>query len=483
MSRTVVGVAGLMVVGIAGGTIWWNTLPAPETPALPTNLAELDSDVAQIVRSAHAAAMAQPRDAAAWAHLGMVCEGNQLFSDAGRSFEHAVMLQSDRAQWWYHLGLSRSETSDIPGALDAFRMVTQLEERYGPAHWRLGLLLLDEADLDGAERHFRRAMMIDPDDEHARLGMARLQLQRDNAEAAADALESIVRLGGTNLQYACQLLAAAHRRLGQHDLADEFARRGRGGEAVWSDPWQRDSRPYARGSAIQLDEAQALISAGKVDRAIAIIREVCQREPESYVAINNLSTAYRAAGDYDRSIEQAERVLAIKPEFAPAHLNLAMAHAMKAEQAPSRDGMTTAATALVHVDRALEINGSYAAAYGLRGRLLRHQRPETASQAYVEAARCEPANALWVREAAEIQIELRHWQLALELLEPLTQQSPEDAQAFSLLAQAYAGLDRPDDAARAQRQAARLRPAHAPLSRQVIERRGEVPPPPPAGSR
>jgi tetratricopeptide (TPR) repeat protein len=178
------------------------------------------------------------------------------------------------------------------------------------------------------------------------------------------------------------------------------------------------------------------------------------------VVLSNLSTAYRATEQVDRSIEFAEAALAIKPQFGPAHLNLAMALALKTERGRAEETAAFAERAMQHVDQALQINPSYGPGYGMRGRLLAaREQCDEAVVAYLEAARCEPDNLLWLREAAQIHLKRERWQEAAGILESLLRRSPHDADALTSLALAYGGLGRFDDADRLLHQVGARRPA------------------------
>jgi len=72
------------------------------------------------------------------------------------------------------------------------------------------------------------------------------------------------------------------------------------------------------------------------------------------------------------------------------------------------------------------------------------------------AALLQPENVEARTSLAKVLLTQKKFADAVELLEPLARSSPNEADVFALLAQAYAGVGRREDARRAQSQAQTL---------------------------
>ncbi len=89
---------------------------------------------------------------------------------------------------------------------------------------------------------------------------------------------------------------------------------------------------------------------------------------------------------------------------------------------------------MTSVDRAVELNPTYAAAHALRGDLLAARQDLIgAAASYQEAARCAPTNPVWIYRAAQAYFQLEQWEQAAEALEVVTRRAPATAQAFHML--------------------------------------------------
>jgi tetratricopeptide (TPR) repeat protein len=78
--------------------------------------------------------------------------------------------------------------------------------------------------------------------------------------------------------------------------------------------------------AADLSEAFELQSAGQLDEAAVLYREVLVAEPESIVALFNLGVIEDTQGDATQAARYYEDVLAIQPDHVPAMFNLAVLH-------------------------------------------------------------------------------------------------------------------------------------------------------------
>lgn len=62
------------------------------------------------------------------------------------------------------------------------------------------------------------------------------------------------------------------------------------------------------------------------EKALGLLGEVLEVEPDHVGAIHNLGYAYHLTGEHSKAIEQFERVIELKPDEARAYLNVAAAY-------------------------------------------------------------------------------------------------------------------------------------------------------------
>jgi tetratricopeptide (TPR) repeat protein len=115
-----------------------------------------------------------------------------------------------------------------------------------------------------------------------------------------------------------------------------------------------------------------------------LYRTTIERNPDCWLAHNNLAAMLAARGDVDEAIDHYNRSLAVKPDHAEAQNNLAVALA----------GRERNDEAIEHYNKALEVKPDFAAAHVNLGDLLaKLGRADEAVDHYQEALKSEPDNA------------------------------------------------------------------------------------------
>ena len=425
--------AAALVVGAAG---WWWVASRSAPPVSPPSfdLSVLDGDIAEAIRQAHEEVVAHPDDGRAWRHLAAVYDANDVPEAARTCYENAVRLEPADGRSWYDLAVVRAGLGDRRGAIAAMQRTIELSPDYPPARWRLGFWLLQRGDLDDAEAAFTAATVFDAEHSIALIGLGRVWLQREAYEQAAEVLGRVAESGGGNAHHASQLLARAYRHLGRLDEAEAAALRGLGAGLVEEDPWRTELEQYRAGLTTTMREAGRLLQEGKNDKAVALMERLRWKHPRWVGVLTALGTTYRSAGRHDQSLGVLEEVLTIESTYYPAHLELARTYARKSERVPAADARRLQDRAMRHLDRAVELNSSYAAAHALRGDLLAIRQDHAGAVAsYREAARCDPTNPNWEYRLGEAHFQMEQWAEAVESLETVTRRAPSTAQAFYML--------------------------------------------------
>lgn len=219
-----------------------------------------------------------------------------------------------------------------------------LERRSDLGH-RSCLLLAAEAlaagRLEAAATWLEQALLRRPDDDHARLRLALLEMERGRAdEAGRLALELLERHGRCPgiLQLAGQALLAEGRAEAALDPLERLTRvapEHAEGRALLATALLVERRfdeavaQYERAVALEPTPARraglglALTLAGRAAEAVPLLERLTDEHPEHVAGWNNLGVARAAAGRFEEARAALLRALELDPDDAQARANLA----------------------------------------------------------------------------------------------------------------------------------------------------------------
>lgn len=432
----------------------------PDPPTF-TILADADPDVARTITSATDAVLEDRSSRLRWVKLAMVYQANYMLAEAAQCYEQALSMNAQDATSWYYLAIVRSYGGDLDGAAEAMRRSIAISGSYSPAHRRLGEWLIDFGELEEAQREFERAIELDPNDPHARIGLARLALQSNRLEEAGEILHRVTDAPGGQIPLAFQLLGTVYQRMGQTERAQRLVQHSRTITSNDRDSWLIAVNQHRAGQKARLDHVKQLVLQRRFDQAIKRLRSLDDLYPDEAVIPNNLGVVYRAQGRLAESTKEFQRAKQRNDTYFEADYNIALNCMLESDSANEPIRSTLLQSAQQHLDRVFAINPSYGPAVGLEGSLFKqHGKLELALDRLHEAARLEPAQPQWLHSAAEILHDLGRNEEALDVLEQVLSSAPYFIEAYVTRAYAYAALGQPDKAEQALRTAMQWQPNH-----------------------
>ena len=435
-----------------------STEPAPTLP-VPQRLAEMDRDLVEHIEQRLSALREETGNADHWLQLGLLYEAHEVYEPALECYERAVELDPDQPRAWYHLALMQNETGDLASGIVSLERVSGLEPSYAPALWRRGLLLLELGRLDEAESNFLEARRVAPRAAAAHSGLARVALQRGDAEEAVRILEALL-ADGARQPYLHYLLGSAYRQLSQWERAEIELMRGRDSQAVWPDPWGHEAMAHRVEFYVLLEGAKEAIERGQSEVAISVMEDLLRKKPDDRRTLSGLGRAYLRVGRTEEGLRLLHRMLELYPDHFEVELNLAGAY----------EYLGDLEQALAHVTRCIELNPAFAPAHRRRGTILgRQRRLQEAAVEFEQAVRLAPDDLVAWISLGDCRVQLRQWGLAAASLENALRLSPQDAKALAKLGLARMQLGDFQAAEAALLQAIRLSPESAEAARLMLE--------------
>ncbi len=184
------------------------------------------------------------------------------------------------------------------------------------------------------------------------------------------------------------------------------------------------------------------------NKARAALEKLLLMDEKPATALTQLGHLEFSAGNYKEAAEYFRRAREFRPDDAGIALDYARALKMNHDPNGARNVLQAS----------LKANPHQFAARLLLGQIyFRLGDAEAATDQLESAALLQPENVEARTSLGKVLLTQKKFADVVELLEPLAQSSPNEADVFALLGQAYAGVGRRQDARRAESQAQALR--------------------------
>ena len=426
---------GLTLAGLACGR--QPSGAGVRAPPLPANLAEFDPRAAARIREAVAKVDAERGDARAWADLGTLYFSEHLKEPALECLAVAERLDPREPKWPYRAAIVQAQNGALEEAGAAMQRSIALEPNYAPSHARSGNYRFGLGDLDGAERAYREAIRLDASYPGGWVGLARVELQRDQAAEAVSILERLSREDPDSRTFR-QLLASARHQLDPNTLvpsdsvlADEEAQ-------VWNDPWEHETRAFTRVPTML--EVSELLDHGRAAEALPMLEEERAHGGDPTEIGLLLATAHERLGHLDDARRELATLLAREPD----NLRALLLQARLLDDAGDLAGVVRTLERVTTLQPAN--GGAFAAKAGKLAQMGQHEPAVVAWRRALELGvrdyelRASLGNSL---------VTLRRWPEAIELFQAMLVERPDDGDVWLQLALARlrsGALDEASDA-------------------------------------
>jgi tetratricopeptide (TPR) repeat protein len=192
---------------------------------------------------------------------------------------------------------------------------------------------------------------------------------------------------------------------------------------------------------------------GQLAKARAAFEKILQLNDRSVIALSHLGRFEMNSGNYAKAAGYLRRLREVRPDDATAAFDHGRALELSGDLRSARDALQAS----------LKLNPHQFATRLLLGQVyLRLDDPKTAEDQFEAAVLLQPGSSEAQTDLAKALIRQKKFADAVELLEPVAGSSNNDPEVFALLAEAYAGLGRRQDAQRAELRAKALQKSKQP---------------------
>lgn len=420
----------LLAVGLAGCGARVDTDALPEIPEVQT--ADFLPAVREQLHELRNAVASKPRSGTAAGKLGMAFMAYRQYEAAAAAFERAQLLQPRKWQWQYLRAIVLSELGDYPGAVALLEQVARHRPDELLVRTRLGLAYTKMGELERAEQLLSAVAAEDPQLAEASVGAARALIRLDRPAEALEHLERLLDLYGPSAT-TYFAMAEASRRLGDAQRSQHYYdmfERYRGVGLPSGDKVVSAVRRLDRSEKLLTREARRLIAMGESQKAIAIMHQALERNPDSVMIRGSLVSAYGAMKQFDKADEQYQLALESGPPNAVLLRSLGQARTYESRFEEARAAL----------EQSLEINPQDAVTHAWLGIVSRGQgRNAQAIESFSAALDIDPGERTARLNIAELLLRERRFDDAIGHLQfLLTPESDATITALFFMGQALA---------------------------------------------
>jgi tetratricopeptide (TPR) repeat protein len=362
--------------------------PGSDLPDLPAVVAEdFPLPVREKIRTAHAAATANPLDPSAVGRLGMILHAYQPADQrAELCYKRAHLLAPSTFRWTYYGGVVQAARGKHEEAIPTLRAALRLDPSYLPAQLKLGESLLASGSGEESRQWFEEIVRTHPDSAQAYYGLGR-------AQSATRNLEEAVR----SLNKACQLfpyfgaahyaLALAYQRLGRKEEAREelaLYEKNKYDIPGAGDRLQAEINDLYTSPAYLLELGVDFARQGKLELAAVQNEKALETDPQLVRAHINLISLYGRLNQFAKAAEHYHKAVSLDMNSAESHYNYGVLLKQQGRYDEAREPLL----------RTLEIDPQHAEArYNLGDLLQRQGKLSDAAEEFRKAIASRPGFA------------------------------------------------------------------------------------------
>lgn len=325
-------VAAALTLAAAGGVGTYVALAPSQSERILTALPPLPSFEREpvILQRRLAAAHAAASQSGAIKDLidyVTLLHANGFAARAASGWELLVSIDPTNARWPYYLAHLRRDEGDIGETARLLQQTVEEDPTYTPAWLQLGDMALKSAKFELAQTYYQERLDRIPGDPYARIGLARIELQKGNRNAARAGLQNIVE-DHPKFSSAHNLMARMYREDGDTNLAELHRWEGyRSGRFVTAeDPWLRDLESACLTPSLLFVYGMVEFQTGRGDRGRSAYERAVEYEPKNPGNHELLGDLYRKLKEPELARASLRRSWELSAEAGTTPSLLALIH-------------------------------------------------------------------------------------------------------------------------------------------------------------
>ena len=382
--------------------------------------------------------------AAAFDELGRLLQAYGMHAGAAAAYGNALALGAPVVPTAYLSAVALSDLGRSQDAITHLRKLLAAEPQHSAGRLRMAQIELEAGRVAEALELYERLVDANDEDAAAQAGLGKAALADGDYQRAAGALEAALALQ-PRANSLHRLLAQAHARLGNEDLATRHSQAAGDVQVAVADPDMAQVQSLAVGAGSALRRGDAAMLAGDFPGAVEAYDEAVEHSPDDATIHHSLAAAQFRSGNLTAAVDSYEKSVELDPTNAAVRFSLGVA----------RLRLGRADAAIEEFRHALELDDRSEYRTGLAEALWLNGDSAAAEQELRGVLQDDPAatsaKAVLVRILISTQPDADQARQAVALATELVETDPS-VEHVELLAATYAAAGHLDLAARWQQQ-------------------------------
>ena len=259
--------------------------------------------------------------AAAFDELGQLLQAYGMHAGAAAAYGNALALGAPVVPTAYLSAVALSDLGRSQDAITHLRKLLAAEPQHSAGRLRMAQIELEAGRVAEALELYERLVDANDKDAAAQAGLGKAALADGDYQRAAGALEAALALQ-PRANSLHRLLAQAHARLGNEDLATRHSQAAGDVQVAMTDPDMARIQALAVGAGSALRRGDAAMLAGDFHRAVEAYGEAVEYSPDDPTIHHSLAAALFRTGNLEAARDSYQRSIELDPVNAAVLFSL-----------------------------------------------------------------------------------------------------------------------------------------------------------------
>jgi len=320
--------AAILALALAGAAYYWRqakeieTIATASIPAQPTNLKSKPAELQQRIKMCEQHIRSGADVRAALAELSQLYHVNGFLAEASQCYQGLLRIEPSNPRWPHRFASILAGFGQLDDAIALWRRTVALANDYTAAQLRLADALLKCNQTAEATKIYSKVLEREPENPHALVGMALIDVNADRLTTARSRLEAAVAQTDYNIGY--DLLVTVCEQQGDTNRAESIRAQHKASGAYFDIPdlWLKEMYSDCYDSYLLSLFAGTVMLQGDLSTAIGFVERAITFDTKNGYYYIQAAALYQRANNLPKAIQHMQTATIVAPDLPDVWQNL-----------------------------------------------------------------------------------------------------------------------------------------------------------------